>query len=526
MRRTLWVLAAAGSLLFSLSPPAGAQAPGGALLIESRGSGHGVGMAQDGALALGLAGASAADILATFYPGTTIGKASGTLAVPVLEPAGPVVVSFPSGGEVRDSPSGGQSAGFPVTVSPGGSVQLSFDGGNYHATPQDGAAVARPPVSEAPAPAAPATPPPDAVATPTTLGLLGQVLTGGTAPPSAVAPAPAAPEGPTELAAATPEPEPTEAVSGRSLWAIPKGDSTVAVPGGASYRGRIEASAAGGGLRLVDHVDVERYLQGMGEVRDPNWPAAALEAQAIAARTYALWTVRSGRELCPTDACQVYLGAQAEYAAMNQAVRETRGQVVTYDGALVQAVYSANHAGLSGTAAEGFGPTASEMPYLVPVAYPNADPVAETIRMELADVARRVGYAGDLATVKVTQVGPSGRALEVTLDGSAGPKSVDGVSFWAALALPSTLYTLHQEGADDGAPTAGTGGERVAAPPPAPATVATTAASAPPDGPWVPVAVGALLASAVATRGVARNRKRRQPQPAGGPVPSDEAEAV
>ena len=413
MRRALGVLAAAGSLLLSLSAPsaaqAQAQASGGALLIDSRGSGHGVGMAQDGALALGLAGASATDILGTFYPGTSIGKGSGTVAVPVLEPAGPVVISFPSGGEVRDAPSGGQSAGFPVSVSPGGSVQLSFDGGNYHATPQAGAAVATPPTTPAPKPVATTAPPASPVPTPTTLDLLGQILTGGT-PPATTNPAAAPAQAAAAAPAAAATPAPTEAVSGRALWAIPKGDSTVAVSETAAYRGRIEASAADGGLRLVNHVDVERYLQGMGEVRDANWPEASLQAQAIAARTYALWTVRGGRELCPTQTCQVYLGAQAEYAAMNKAVRDTRGQVVTFDGAMIPAVYSANHAGISATVAEGFGPSASDVPYLVPVAYPNADPVAQTIRMELPDVARRLGYNGDLATVRITRVGPSGRA--------------------------------------------------------------------------------------------------------------------
>ena len=512
MRRALGVLAAAGSLLLSVPLPARAQAPvpGGALLIDSRGSGHGVGMAQDGALALGLAGASAGDILGTFYPGTDVGKAGNAIvAVPVLEPAGPVSVSFPSGGEVRDSPSGGQSAGFPVTVNPGGSVQLSFDGGNYHATPEAGATLAKPPSTTA-APASPTTPPP---ATP--------APTADHARPAR--PDPHRREAARHDAGCRPRPRAGGCHAGSDRgqagsdrggvgpgpWAIPKGDATVALPE-AAYRGRIEASAAGGGLRLVNHVDVERYLQGMGEVRDPNWPEAALQAQAIAARTYALWTVRSGRELCPTQTCQVYLGAQAEYAAMNQAVRATRGQVVTFDGALIPAVYSANHAGLSGTVAEGFGPSASDVPYLVPVAYPNADPVAQTIRLELPDVAGRLGYNGDLATVKVTRVGPSGRALDVTLDGTSGPMVVDGVRLWQALALPSTLYTLRQEGAEE-APSveANTGTSDAAAPGATKVTAAT--APVPPDGPWVPVAVGALLASAVATRRVARRLRRPEP---------------
>ncbi|MEA2844199.1 MAG: hypothetical protein QOJ69_1870, partial [Actinomycetota bacterium] len=178
---------------------------------------------------------------------------------------------------------------------------------------------------------------------------------------------------------------------------------------------------------------------------------------------------------------------------------------------------------LSGTVAEGFGPSASDVPYLVPVSYPNADPVAQTIRMELPEVAGRVGYSGDLATVKVTQVGPSGRALEVTLDGSAGPMAVDGVRFWQALALPSTLYTLRQEGADDGGAKAG-GGKSAATAPRAPATVTATAASKPLEGPWVPVAVGALLASAVATSRVSRSRPTRSKKPR--VKRSDEAEAV
>ena len=190
-RRSLGVLAA---LLTAVSPVVGALAPAGALaqnapvvVIEGKGFGHGVGMAQDGAYAMAASGKSAAAILSHFYPGTAIAKRSSTVRVGVYESPGPVVVVLPGGGEVRDAPAGPQSPGFPVTVSPGGSVQLSFDGSTYRATPLAGAAITR--VGTPAAPAAPAAPTPTTVpATTTTTGLLDPLLN-ALVPPALLTPA-------------------------------------------------------------------------------------------------------------------------------------------------------------------------------------------------------------------------------------------------------------------------------------------------------------------------------------------------
>ena len=113
-------------------------------------------------------------------------------------------------------------------------------------------------------------------------------------------------------------------------------------------------------LRLVNHVDVEQYLRGMGEVRDPGWPASALRAQAIAARTYALRAMAGGGQLCDTQQCQVYLGAQAEYGAMDKAVTATRGQVVgtqLVEFALLSAAVLAPHARSEPATGVGVGMT-------------------------------------------------------------------------------------------------------------------------------------------------------------------------
>src|SRR5436305_4694713 len=128
-----WRVFAGVILLAAVAPAPAAHAAVPVLVVDGKGWGHGVGMAQDGAFWMGKAGQSANQILGHFYPGTSIGHASGTVNVAVLDvPNRDTVVSFPSGGDVRDAESGSQSPGFPVSVGPGGSVHVWFDGA-YHA---------------------------------------------------------------------------------------------------------------------------------------------------------------------------------------------------------------------------------------------------------------------------------------------------------------------------------------------------------------------------------------------------------
>ncbi|MGH9156066.1 MAG: SpoIID/LytB domain-containing protein, partial [Acidimicrobiales bacterium] len=242
---------------------------------------------------------------------------------------------------------------------------------------------------------------------------------------------------------------PADLSSTRPLWAVPAGGTTVEVPArGQRYRGAIEATGAGSPLRLVNHVDVEQYLRGMGEVRDPAWPQASLRAQAVAARTYAMRAVGGGGELCDTQRCQVYLGAAAEYAAMDKAVTATRGQVLVFGRGLASTVYSANGGGVSATPEEGFGTPGTSYPYLRAAPYPTGDPSTWTVRVSMRDVGRRLGYRGTVAGLRATAVGASGRVVQVTLEGSRGTVSVSGIEFDRALGLRSTFFTLSTEVAD------------------------------------------------------------------------------
>jgi len=519
-RRSLGALAALLAAVPPLiggwaAPASAAPDPGPVLVIEGKGFGHGVGMPQDGAYAMASAGASATAILARFYPGTTIGKRSATVRVSVLQSPGGVVVVLPGGGEIRDAASGPQSAGFPVTVSPGGSVALAFDGSKYKATPLAGAAINR----AAPPPTAPPTtvPPPTTIPpTTVTTGLLDPLLGAllpTTVPPTTV-PAPGTPGGPVPASQ-------TDAISGRGLWAVPKGDSVVALPGpGRSYRGILQAAGAGRGLEMIDEIDVEQYVRGMGEM-PASWPAAALQAQAIAARTYAIRAAAAGRTLCDDQQCQVYIGAGNEAASTSAAATATKGQVLLYKGGLADAVYSASAGGITGTAEEGFGPGSPDLPYLKPVQYQVADPQLWATTLPVRQAGARFGYRGDVTDVRVTRNGPSGRPLEITFDGANGPMVVDAHRFWDVLQLRSTLFTLRIEaeappgdgsslaiGPDDASfasPFAGDGPAPVVA-----ATARAVAAESLGRAPWVGLAVLLLAAWGNA----AHRHTARMPAPA------------
>ena len=486
-------------------PTAAAAVP--VVVIDGKGWGHGVGMAQDGAFWMAKAGASTGDILGHFYPGTKVATSGGTVRVAVLQAQGPdATLAFPNGGEVRDAPTGQQSPGFPIKVGNGGQVRVHFDGARYvvvggqptgtamgaaqlisavhqiipaattTTTPSPFPTLPGPtPTTTAPPAPQPTTPsstpsttarsnpsttaPPNPGTSPTTAppspggttpppGGSPPGQNGGTPPPDQNGGSPGSTQPP-------PPPPPGSPASARPLWAVPNGDNgtTTVVDRARTYRGMIQAVAAGNVLRLVDQLDVETYLKGMGEVRDPSWPLPALQSQAIAARTYALRAMASGGEICDDERCQVYLGAQAEYAAMNKAVDTTAHQVLAFGNALASTVYSANAGGFSASREEGFGPSANgDYPYLQPAPYTTGDPMPWTVKVAAADLATRFGYQGTITAVSIPQAGPSGRAITVQLDGAGGSKQVAGIAFAAGLGLRSTLFTVRIEDEDAAPP--------------------------------------------------------------------------
>src|SRR6185436_1448355 len=115
-----------------------------------------------------------------------------------------------------------------------------------------------------------------------------------------------------------------------------KGKATNGVRDGA-YRGWLEFRPnAVGNVMAINAIGLEQYLAGVVAAESPsNWPAAALQAQAVAARTYAITTSAGGSQGFTQYAdtrSQMYRGVAAEFPSTNAAVNATRGQVVTYAG--------------------------------------------------------------------------------------------------------------------------------------------------------------------------------------------------
>ena len=127
---------------------------------------------------------------------------------------------------------------------------------------------------------------------------------------------------------------------------------------GKAYRGVGEVLRDRTGLTIVNHLGMERYLLGVVSAEMGHRSSveqAALLAQSVVSRTYALKNLRrwraAGFDLYGTVADQAYGGVAAETAEGRAAVSETRGQVLTYDGALIEAFYFST---CGGRTAEGF----------------------------------------------------------------------------------------------------------------------------------------------------------------------------
>lgn len=125
--------------------------------------------------------------------------------------------------------------------------------------------------------------------------------------------------------------------------------------GGVTYRGELEVLVTGAGrITVVNVVGLGDYLRGVvpEELGPEVFPEpAALQAQAVAARTYALAQVHSGDhagegfDLCPTPHCQVYGGASAEHELADDAVAATRAMVLTWRGELATTFFSSTCGG-------------------------------------------------------------------------------------------------------------------------------------------------------------------------------------
>jgi len=141
-------------------------------------------------------------------------------------------------------------------------------------------------------------------------------------------------------------------IAGQSLLVMPATAETIAIDN-KPYRtaARIWINSRGQ-FNVINELSLEDYLRGV--VPAEMGPRVfdeleAQKAQAIAARTYAVRNLgqfrREGYDICPSPACQAYLGAGGEEALSDQAVKETAGLIATYNGQPIDALFTATCGG-------------------------------------------------------------------------------------------------------------------------------------------------------------------------------------
>jgi SpoIID/LytB domain protein len=236
---------------------------------------------------------------------------------------------------------------------------------------------------------------------------------------------------------------------------------TVVLPGGGRLAVRgvlrsVRPSPHSGQRMTIDVLSLENYLRGVVPAEMPaSWLPAALQAQAIAARTYALRLMsdNAGRayDTCDTTACQVYRGIDAEQPTTDRAVAATGGRYLRYQDVPIFAQFGSSNGGQTSA-----GPPHD---YLVSQADPydddaGANPYHDwsvTVSTDdLAAAARRAGRdVGTPTRVTITQregcddgCDWNGRAVAVTLTGTTGSWDLSGDAFRSLLRLRSTWFRL------------------------------------------------------------------------------------
>jgi len=188
---------------------------------------------------------------------------------------------------------------------------------------------------------------------------------------------------------------------------------------------------------------LERYVRGVVSAEMPaSWPLAALEAQAIASRTYALTADAGGSRfnVYSDTRSQVYLGKAAETARTNAAVADTAGQIVLYDGKPATTYFFASSGGETENIQDSFlGASAEPWLRAVPDPYETAA-THWKLSVGFTTVARELSglLKGSLRGIEVLERGSSPRIVAAEVLGSRGDTAISGPELAGRLGLDST----------------------------------------------------------------------------------------
>lgn len=245
-----------------------------------------------------------------------------------------------------------------------------------------------------------------------------------------------------------------EKLRGDVLTIRPSGAGELALDG-RRYRGALELRHKSGGLTAVNIVPVDDYLRSVVPEEMPvDWPAEAIKAQSVAARSFALASrgrhASEGYDLCTTTHCQLYTGTAAEKSASNAAIKATRGEVLTYGGKPIEALFHTDSGGMTENSEDVWG---SHVPYLRAAKDTPAKTMPWTKTISRADLERKLAAKGhDIGKVRSVALSPlaigraakdrtaSGRVKTMTVKGTKGTATLSGTTWRSLLGLKSTLF--------------------------------------------------------------------------------------
>ena len=178
------------------------------------------------------------------------------------------------------------------------------------------------------------------------------------------------------------------------------------------------------GLTVINYVSPEHYLRGvLSREMSPGYPAEALKAQAVTARSFALDNLdkhsRYGFDLCNGTCCQVYTGVDAEYPQTDEACLATRNEVLAYNGKLVAGYYFAYSGGYTQNSEDVW---ASSIGYLRAVQDAFAPDYFWTAQLSFGEIREKLEAAGyDPGTILSVRVGSrltNDSVAELIIEGS------------------------------------------------------------------------------------------------------------
>lgn len=234
-----------------------------------------------------------------------------------------------------------------------------------------------------------------------------------------------------------------------------KSDGGLALDG-RRYRGTLELRHRGAGLTAVNIVPVDDYLLSVVPEEMPtDWPAEALKAQSIAARSFALKSrgrhAAEGYDLCTTTHCQLYKGIASEKTASTATVRATRGEVLTYGGQPIEALFHTDSGGMTELSENVWG---SHVPYLRAVRDTPLGTMPWAKTVSKADLEAKLAAKGhNIGRLRAIELSPlaigraakdrtaSGRVRAMTAVGTKGRATLSGNAWRSLLGLKSTLFS-------------------------------------------------------------------------------------